>query len=87
MSLVFLCRQRAVAGALLTATMALSGGGHLRQLNWDWANGSPWNADGGDKDGVGHFYTRNNTGSIIVKMLSATCTTGFAVDYAYRPTQ
>ncbi len=50
------------------------------------ATASPTNMGGGDTDGVGHFKAKNNTGTIIYKMLSTTCTgTGCANSYYYGP--
>ncbi len=62
-------------------------GSNTQQINWDWTTGSPLNVKGGDTDGVGHIRARNNTGSIVTKMLTTTCTTGCASSYAaYGPT-
>lgn len=45
------------------------------QYDWDWADGSPYNAGGGDtSQGVGHFRSLANTGIIIRNMLTTTCT-------------
>ncbi len=64
------------------AQVNIGAGSNTQQLNWDWSTGSPWNVKGGDTDGVGHFRSRNNSGSIVVKMLTTTCTTGCASTYA-----
>jgi pimeloyl-ACP methyl ester carboxylesterase len=69
------------AAANVKAQVNVGAGSNTQQLNWDWSTGSPWNVMGGDTDGVGHFHSKSNTGTIIVKMLSTTCTTGCAVDY------
>lgn len=69
------------------AQINVGAGSNTQQLNWDWTQGSPWNVKGGDTDGVGHMRTRNNTGTIVVKMLSTTCTSGCAADYVYGPAQ
>ena len=56
------------------------------QYDWDWSDGYPTNLAGGDKDGVGHFRAKMNTGVIIYNMLSSTCTgTGCASGYTYGP--
>lgn len=73
--------------ANVKAQINVGSGSDTQQLNWDWTKGSPWNVDGGDTNGVGHFHAKSNTGSIIVKMLSTTCTTGCASDYLYGPAQ
>jgi pimeloyl-ACP methyl ester carboxylesterase len=52
-------------------------------FDWDWADGSPYNAGGGDTSGgVGHFRSLANTGVIVRNMLTTTCTTGCASGYA-----
>lgn len=52
-------------------------------FDWDWSDGSPYNAGGGDtSDGVGHFRSLANTGVIVKNMLTTTCTTGCASGYA-----
>ncbi len=44
------------------------------QYDWDWADGSPYNAGGGDtSQGVGHFRSLANTGIIVRNMLTTTC--------------
>ena len=59
---------------------------NTKQLNWDWSTGSPYNVQGGDSDGVGHFHAKNNAGKIILKMLNSSCLgAGCAVDYVYGP--
>ena len=61
-------------------------GSQADQVDWDWTDGLPYNVGGGDTDGVGHFKAKNNTGAIIYKMLSTTCTgTGCANIYSYGP--
>lgn len=58
-------------------------------VDWSWQDGMPYNAHGGDLDGVGHLRARANAGAIIVKMLTTTCTTGCDSGYKniYGPTQ
>jgi len=61
-------------------------GSNTQQVNWDWSTGIPWNVFGGDADGVGHFHSRNNTGTIIVNMLTTACTdAACAAGYSYGP--
>lgn len=74
-------------GTNVKAQINVGAGSNTQQLNWDWSTGSPWNIMGGDTNGVGHFHAKTNTGTIIVKMLSTTCTTGCAIDYTFGPVQ
>ena len=69
------------------AQINVGAGADTQQLNWDWTTGSPFNVNGGDQTGVGHFHAKTNTGTIMVKMLTTTCTTGCAADYVYGPTK
>ncbi|WP_338849073.1 alpha/beta fold hydrolase [Massilia sp. W12] len=71
----------------LKAQLDIGAGSDTLAINWDWSTGSPWNQQGGDWDGVGHFHAKTNGGSIFVKMLSTTCTSGCAADYQYGPVQ
>lgn len=51
--------------------------------DWDWADGMPVNAGGGDNGGgVGHFRSLANTGVILRNMLTTTCTSGCGSGYA-----
>lgn len=51
--------------------------------DWDWSDGMPYNAGGGDNSrGVGHFRSLANTGLILRNMLTTACTTGCASGYA-----
>jgi len=51
--------------------------------DWNWSDGVPFNAGGGDNsNGVGHFRSLANTGVILRNMLTTTCTTGCAGGYA-----
>lgn len=76
------------AGSNVKAQVNVGAGSNTLQINWDWTLGMPvWNQAGGDKDGVGHFLAKNNTGSMIVRMLTTTCTTGCASTYLYGPAQ
>ncbi|MGA9333162.1 MAG: hypothetical protein WBV39_02675 [Rudaea sp.] len=57
-------------------------GSSAYSYDWDWADGSPYNAGGGDSSyGVGHFRSLSNTGAIIEKMLTTTCSSGCANAY------
>ncbi len=50
--------------------------------DWNWADGMPFNAGGGDTSGgVGHFRSLANTGVIIRNMLTTSCTTNCASGY------
>ncbi|SFR61121.1 Lipase (class 2) [Marinobacter daqiaonensis] len=62
-------------------------GSYATQYDWDWADGMLTVKDGGDIDGVGHFHSRSNTGAIIHRMLSTTCSSSCADNYsgAYGP--
>jgi len=58
------------------------------QLDYDYSDNSPWNLAGGDIDGVGHFNARINTGEILYRMLSSSCTgLGCVGAYIYGPVQ
>ena len=51
--------------------------------DWNWSDGVPFNAGGGDNsNGVGHFRSLANTGVVLRNMLTTTCTTGCAGGYA-----
>lgn len=76
-----------MAASNVKAQLNVGAGSNALQVNWDWTKGSPLDNRGGDTDGVGHMRARNNTGSIVVKMLSTTCSTGCAADYVYGPVQ
>jgi pimeloyl-ACP methyl ester carboxylesterase len=60
-------------------------GSEARHVDWDWENdGWPYVAFGGDEDGVGHLHARDNTGSLVYRMLSSSCTgSGCADIYEY----
>jgi pimeloyl-ACP methyl ester carboxylesterase len=64
----------------------IGAGSSATQYDWDWSDGYPTNLAGGDKDGVGHFRAKNNSGVILYNMLNTTCTgTGCASGYTYGP--
>lgn len=77
------------SGALFNATSNVKAqvdigfGSSAYAYDWNWADGSPHNAGGGDtSNGVGHFRSKNNAGRIVYNMLATTCTTGCANGYA-----
>lgn len=77
------------SGALFNATTNVKAqvdigfGSSAYAYDWDWADGSPFNAGGGDtSNGVGHFRSKTNAGRIVYNMLATTCTTGCASGYA-----
>lgn len=68
------------------AQLNVGAGANAAQLDWDWRDGLPWNVAGGDRDGVGHFHARSNTGRIIANMLGTPCSgTACANGYVYGP--
>ena len=51
-------------------------------LDWNWADGSPYDLGGGDTSGgVGHLRSKSNAGRIVYNMLGTTCTMGCANGY------
>lgn len=77
------------AGALFNARSNVAAqvdvgfGSSAYQYDWDWSDGMPVNAGGGDNSsGVGHFRSLANTGAILRNMLTTTCTTGCGSGYA-----
>ncbi len=75
-------------GALFTARsnviaqVGVGVGSSAYSYGWNWRDGMPVNAAGGDANGVGHFRSLSNTGVILKKMLTTTCSTGCASGYA-----
>lgn len=69
------------------AQINVGAGANAAQVDWSWTNGIPFNSGGGDSsNGVGHFRSKNNTGTIIQRMLLTTCTgLDCAADYTYGP--
>lgn len=55
------------------AQLDVGEGSTAAQLDYDFSDWSPFNLAGGDKDGVGHFRAKNNTGRIQVNMLTTSC--------------
>lgn len=65
------------------AQVGVGFGSSAYAYDWNWADGMPFNAGGGDNsNGVGHFRSLSNTGRILRNMLTTTCTTGCASGYA-----
>jgi pimeloyl-ACP methyl ester carboxylesterase len=62
-------------------------GSNAAQIDFNWSDNSPFNLMGGDStNGVGHFRSRSNTGSIVQRMLRTDCTgLDCAADYSYGP--
>src|SRR5690606_3645183 len=71
------------AHANVAAQVDVGFGSSAYRYDWDWSDGMPVNAGGGDNsDGVGHFRSLANTGVILRNMLTTNCTTGCASGYA-----
>ncbi len=57
------------------AQINIGTGSNAAQADYNWQDGMPYNAGGGDtSNGVGHFRAKNNAGKIIQRMLLTTCT-------------
>ncbi len=57
------------------AQINIGTGNNAAQADYNWQDGMPYNAGGGDTSGgVGHFRAKNNAGKIIQRMLLTTCT-------------
>jgi pimeloyl-ACP methyl ester carboxylesterase len=69
------------------AQLDVGAGNNAAQVDFNWSDKSPFNLMGGDStNGVGHFRSRDNTGSIIQRMLQTDCTgLDCAADYTYGP--
>jgi len=64
------------------AQLMVGAGTTAGSVDWNWQDGSPYQTGGGDlSNGVGHFRAKTNTGKIIQRMLSTTCTSGCASGY------
>jgi pimeloyl-ACP methyl ester carboxylesterase len=69
------------------AQLNVGAGNDSSQVDLNWSDYSPFNLMGGDSShGVGHFRSKDNTGSIIQRMLLTDCTgLNCAEDYSYGP--
>jgi pimeloyl-ACP methyl ester carboxylesterase len=69
------------------AQINVGAGKDASHIDLDWADDSPFNLMGGDaSNGVGHFRSKDNTGSIIQRMLLTDCAgLDCAADYNYGP--
>jgi pimeloyl-ACP methyl ester carboxylesterase len=69
------------------AQLDIGAGSNAAQADWNWKDGMPFNAGGGDAgNGVGHFRARSNAGAIVQRMLLTDCTgLDCAADYSYGP--
>lgn len=56
------------------AQLNVGAGGYAIQADFDFSDKSAYNLAGGDKNGVGHFNSRINSGKIIAAMLRTNCT-------------
>lgn len=71
------------ASSNVIAQVGVGAGNSAYSYDWNWKDGMPYNAGGGDSSqGVGHFRSLANTGLIVRNMLTTTCTTGCASGYA-----
>lgn len=71
------------AASNLKAQVDIGAGSSAYTYDWNWSDGSPYNAGGGDtSNGIGHFRSKTNAGRIVYNMLATTCTTGCATGYA-----
>lgn len=71
----------------LKAQINVGAGNDSAKVDLDWSDYSPFNMMGGDSShGIGHFRSKDNTGSIIQRMLLTDCTgLNCADDYSYGP--
>ena len=71
------------SGSNVIAQVNVGFGSSAYSYDWNWSDGMPYNAGGGDtSSGVGHFRSLANTGVVVRNMLTTTCTTGCASGYA-----
>jgi pimeloyl-ACP methyl ester carboxylesterase len=70
------CDQGAMfnQGSNVRAQLNAGAGSKAQKVNFDLTDWRPAALSGGDKDGVGHFKARNNTGRIIYEMINTDCT-------------
>lgn len=71
----------------VAAQIDVGAGKDAAQVDLNWDDYTPFNLMGGDSSqGVGHFRSRDNTGSIIYRMLQTDCVgLDCAKDYSYGP--
>ncbi len=69
------------------AQLNIGAGKDAAHVDLDWSDNSPFNLMGGDSsNGIGHFHSKDNAGSLIQRMLLTDCTgLGCAADYVYGP--
>jgi pimeloyl-ACP methyl ester carboxylesterase len=69
------------------AQINVGAGTDAAHVDFDWSDNSPFNLMGGDAShGIGHFRSKDNTGSIIQRMLLTDCEKlDCAADYSYGP--
>ncbi|MGZ3158567.1 MAG: extracellular native short-chain-length polyhydroxyalkanoate depolymerase PhaZ7 [Burkholderiaceae bacterium] len=69
------------------AQINVGAGKDAAHIDLHWSDDSPFNLMGGDSsNGVGHFRSKDNTGSIVQRMLLTDCIgLDCAVDYTYGP--
>ncbi|MGZ5802509.1 MAG: extracellular native short-chain-length polyhydroxyalkanoate depolymerase PhaZ7 [Burkholderiaceae bacterium] len=69
------------------AQINVGAGKDAAHIDPDWSDDSPFNLMGGDSsNGVGHFRSKDNAGSIIQRMLLTDCSgLDCAADYTYGP--
>ena len=70
-------------GSNVYAQLDVGTGSTPGDADFDFSDGSAYAMGGGDVDGIGHFKARNNTGTIVERMLATNCRDeGCAADYA-----
>ncbi len=82
------CAQGALftAASNVKAQLDVGAGSTTKKLDLNITDGSLFAISGGDVDGVGHFKAKNNTGAIVVSMLTTDCTgKACAADYHSGP--
>ncbi|WP_425309237.1 hypothetical protein AADG42_10840 [Ammonicoccus fulvus] len=82
------CAQGALyePGENVVAQIDVGTGAPAAAMDLDLADGAVFNMGAGDTDGIGHFKAKNNTGEILVDMLSTECRGAeCAADYASGP--
>lgn len=69
------------------AQLNVGAGQDASHIDLDWSDKSPFNLMGGDaSSGIGHFRSKDNTGSIVQRMLLTNCAgLDCAADYSYGP--